>query len=1001
MAETIFRSAGVSTREIDLTGPTAVVPVGIPAGIIGATQKGPAYVPLTLPTINDFVVKFGEPVENLRNGPLAVAEWLKNSQAVTFLRVLGVGQGLIREASGLSAGRVAGAGFVVGDQQPQSASLSGALGDNPNAVAGGVLGRTFMLGCFMSESVGSTLFSDAGVQTSTTSVPIVRGVLMAASGVILTLSSAVGGTNTAPSVSTAAAYTTARGGQTGSVDLSSGKQEFVLFLNGWKQNDPGYPNVITASFDMTAPNYFGKILNKDPLALENAGYLLYAQYDIHPNMAAVTGSGVIVGTSGSSVEGGKERIAFLLTGSATRNSGSVTAPNFENFEDRYETPKSPYVISQNFGGAPQNLFRVWALDDGEYANSNLKISIENIAPSLTDTTKYGTFDLVVRAFNDNDNNRVALESWRNLSLNPSSPRFIAKIIGDYTTFYNWDAAQGSQKLITTGEYPNQSKYIRVSVVDDVLNGEMDAEALPMGFRGVPHLVTSGSAPLGAWTDATVLVSSNPFFKTVQPPVPMRTTLTRGVSPRQSVDKSLYWGVQFENVTSPTEPNASTVPNEGMKSFVKFFPNFHTSFANMITGSNSGQADTAANGIMDADRFNNNLFSLEKVKVVTGSTGNADVTTLVSWSYVRAGGIAANDTLKTRALKVTDLEDPSVRTVAKFNMVVQGGFDGVRIFNVNTKYMTNLGVVEEMSNPTRGYSNGATVKSYLKALELMRDTSEVDIQLLAMPGIRQRFLTDTALRMTEDRFDALFIMDIEEKDVNNNLVTATTQEVSVRNTVTDFSGRGLNSSFGAAYFPDIILRDSFSRRFVRVPPSVGVLGAIGLNDTVAFEWFAPAGYSRGVISDANDTAIQLSKPNLDDLYSVNINPITSFPGSNGVVIWGQKTVLARQSSLERVNVRRLLISLRRDVKKVANRILFEQNRDTTLERFSNLVNPILKKVQDQQGVDRFLVKIDTQTTTQADIENKTIRGKIWIQPTKTLEFLSVDFVLTNRGNFVTG
>jgi phage tail sheath protein FI len=141
--------------------------------------------------------------------------------------------------------------------------------------------------------------------------------------------------------------------------------------------------------------------------------------------------------------------------------------------------------------------------------------------------------------------------------------------------------------------------------------------------------------------------------------------------------------------------------------------------------------------------------------------------------------------------------------------------------------------------------------------------------------------------------------------------------------------------------------------------------------------------------------------MDALYAVNINPIVSFAGSTGPVVWGQKTVLARQSSLDRVNVRRLLIALRREVRRVANRILFEQNKESTLARFSQLVNPIFKRVQDQQGIDNFKVVIDTTTTTQADIENKTIRGKIFIVPTKTLEFLSIDFVLTNRGNFIQG
>jgi phage tail sheath protein FI len=121
-------------------------------------------------------------------------------------------------------------------------------------------------------------------------------------------------------------------------------------------------------------------------------------------------------------------------------------------------------------------------------------------------------------------------------------------------------------------------------------------------------------------------------------------------------------------------------------------------------------------------------------------------------------------------------------------------------------------------------------------------------------------------------------------------------------------------------------------------------------------------------------------------------------NDGPVVWGQKTVLARQSALDRVNVRRLLLSIRRDVKKIANRILFEPNRASTLERFSSLVQPILKRVQDQGGLDSFKVVIDTTTTTQADIENRTIRGKIFLVPTRTLEFLSLDFVLTNRGSF---
>ena len=143
------------------------------------------------------------------------------------------------------------------------------------------------------------------------------------------------------------------------------------------------------------------------------------------------------------------------------------------------------------------------------------------------------------------------------------------------------------------------------------------------------------------------------------------------------------------------------------------------------------------------------------------------------------------------------------------------------------------------------------------------------------------------------------------------------------------------------------------------------------------------------------AVRFNRNNLDDIYDADINPLTAFPGT-GVVIWGQKTLLSDASSLDRVNVRRLLIDIRRSVRRVANTLLFEPNRAETLERFNSLVNPIMQRVQEQGGVDRYKVVIDTSTTTQVDVENNTIRGKIFLQPVRSVEFISLDFVVTNAG-----
>ena len=1005
MAQLNFKSPGVSTREINVSGPTAANPIGIPAGVISTTQLGPAFVPITVPTFQDWITVFGMPVSKQKFGALSANEWLRTQQSLTHLRVLGAGDGTRRTLDGLNKGKVNAAGFVVGDRQPQS-TLSGALGNNtyantlttsPNA--SGSAGRTYFLGCVMSQSANSTLLTDAGL--SSQGVPIIRGVIFAASGVLVQLSSS--NTLSSPPDKTQAAdfsAGTVRGAFTGSLKISSGLQEFVMLLNGHKAASIQYPNVLTCSFDPNAPNYFGNVLNRDPLKTEEAGHLLYSHWDIFPALATPTGSGFITPVSGAAVAGnGYENIAFVITGSQSRNSGSIYAPNFENFEDRYRIAATPWITSQTFGGKVENLFKFWSVSDGETANTRVKISVENISPSNTTANLYGKFDVIVRSFDDVDSNKVILEQWRGLDLDPESDRFIGRIIGNFYTFFNWDAKESSQKLVSVGDFPVRSRYVRVELSDAVANGTIDPTAIPFGFRGPRHLVTSGSAPLPSF-NSSYYTTTEIFNKAVEMPVPYRLNLARGTSPNQTADKKLYWGVQFEQVTSALEPNASSAPNKSMYAHTKYFPSFHTDFMNFVVQDNQGAADSAQNGIVDADRFNNNRFSLEKIRVNYNSTTLLpDLNLLSSWVYVRSGSIPTDSSAKTRALRAGDLLDPTVRNVAKFTVHMAGGFDGSRIFHENSIYMNDASVTEELNNASRGFSNGPTVVAYKRAIDIMKDNLEVDIQILATPGIRNRVVTDYAIAAIEgDRFDCFYIFDLEEKDLDNQTVTTAQQNVSITNTINNFRERGLDSSFAATYFPDVVMRDDINQTVEKVPPSIAVLGAIAFNDSVGHPWFAPAGFNRASLKTVRNAAIPLSRENLDDLYSERINPIVAFNGSTPV-IWGQKTVKATVgSSLERINVRRMLLAARREVKKVSNQVVFEPNRSETLSKFKALVDPILKRIQDQGGVTNYKVDIDTSTTTEADVENKIIRGIVSVAPVKTLEFLSLEFTISNRGSF---
>ena len=1046
MAELTFKSPGVSTKEIDLSGPTSISPTGVPAGIIGTANQGPAFVPVTVATFADFMTYFGK-TDGEKFGPLAMYEWMKNANAGTYLRVLGVGDGKKRlsaagtsaDGTAIPAGGVKNAGFIAGDRQVNSAT--GLVGVNKYAYNGagtGNLGRTYLLGAFMSESAGSTYLSDAGIQTAgaNKAAPILRGVLMAASGVMLSLSGnyANGNASTA-SLNSLPNFTykqTTGGGSIGSIYNNSGlgrthsqSYNFVMLLNGHKSTDQ-YSNTLTASLNPTRANYISEVFNTDPSKLQKAGHVLYSHYDVFYAQALITGSGVIparlTASAGALASQYTEDAVFMVTSSLGRNVGSTTIPNLENFSDRFQHAFSPAVISQKIGGKNKDLFTIHMLDAGAFTNTNVKVSIENIRKSKVDDD-YGVFDLLVRKFSDGDESVAIVETgetFRGLSLNPSSDNYIARRIGTINKFYDFDKLPASQKIVVDGIHPNMSRYIRVAPTTEVDSGDIAKTALPVGFRGPYHLVTSGSGitmdfhhPLalagGQFAGAVFTRGATENGKAgneiIEPPIPYRTSISDGTGGKKKPNSSYYWGLQTTQVDVATTTNSSRIFNNGISAFTKYYSKFATAQQAFWVGANNGTIDSDST-VYDSDRFNNNLFSLEQIQIHTKST--SDIVDAREWGFAkyrrnneliaRASFPKKDGTTDTgRFLNVAkDFGDIASFKYLKFTMPVQGGFDGINIFDKDKTKLSDNAAKREMSDENQGEVDGPTIGAYLKALHIMAEKSDVDIQLLAVPGIRETKITDDAIAKTESRFDALYIMDMEERDVSNNVVTSSAQEISVTNTIEDLRGRALDTSFAATYFPDTIIPDPVTQTNVRVPPSVSVLGALSLNDAVAFPWFAPAGFTRGSLANVFDTTVNFNRANLDSLYESDINPITQFPDKKEHVIFGQKTLQAAASSLDRVNVRRLLIDVRRKVRNIADTFIFEPNRADTLARFSAAVNPVLAQVQAQQGVERYRVIIDTTTTTQADIENNTVRGKIFMQPTRAVEFIALDFVVTNNG-----
>jgi len=257
-------------------------------------------------------------------------------------------------------------------------------------------------------------------------------------------------------------------------------------------------------------------------------------------------------------------------------------------------------------------------------------------------------------------------------------------------------------------------------------------------------------------------------------------------------------------------------------------------------------------------------------------------------------------------------------------------------------------------------------------------------MLAMPGVNYAthpLIANAGIDMCENRGDAFYVMDLN------------TIDASVKTAVNNVAG--LDTNYAAVYYPWVKVLDTAQNKPVMVPPSVIVPGAIAQSDRIAAEWFAPAGLNRGILGNVIEAKIRLNQAERDTLYDSKINPIASFP-QTGVCIWGQKTLQERSTALDRINVRRLLIALKKFIASSSKYLVFEQNTATTRMRFLNIVNPYLESVQQKQGLYAFRVQMDESNNTPDVIDRNQLVGGIYLQPTKTAEFIVLDFNILPTG-----
>ena len=321
---------------------------------------------------------------------------------------------------------------------------------------------------------------------------------------------------------------------------------------------------------------------------------------------------------------------------------------------------------------------------------------------------------------------------------------------------------------------------------------------------------------------------------------------------------------------------------------------------------------------------------------------------------------------------------------KFTVPMQWGFDGV---NPAIPVHTGVNISSDGTN-TQGFDLSTSTANgtveYKRAINTVSNPDEFDINLLAIPGVIHGLhsaVTNHAISKIESRADALYIMDASAYDDSiDSMKTAI---------------KTLDTNYAATYYPWVQIVDPSTDRLIWVPPSVVLPGVIAHTDQIAHEWFAPAGLNRGGLTSVVMAKKKLTHAERDDLYENRINPIASFPGQ-GVVVFGQKTLQSKPSALDRINVRRLLIALRKFIASTSRYLVFEQNTAATRNRFLNVVNPYLNQVQQNSGLSAFRVVMDDSNNTPDVVDRNQLVGQIFIQPTRTAEFIVLDFVVQPTG-----
>ena len=620
---------------------------------------------------------------------------------------------------------------------------------------------------------------------------------------------------------------------------------------------------------------------------------------------------------------------------------------------KYQTPESPWVVSELRGNVVYQLFKVIAISDGNDANRQVKISIANIS------FQYGTFDLLVRDFYDTDANPVIIEKFSKMSMDSSQSNYIAKRIGT-----------------SDSEYTIQSKYIMVEV-----NPDAPFDSLPCGFEGYrtrtydnlrsPYVIykskydTYGeeifNPPFGSTQGDDTVYSQGDNVR--------RTYL--GISDTIGYDADFY---DYKGAYNDPSYNwcLEVTPTKWQKVTKGFHMDINASAITVANEySNSGETRfVCGNATFTSEPEDStspyfNLNSRKFTFLVYGGFDGWDI-----YNEKRTNG----DTFI--------LGGSGYRS---------GQNQGCTRFPTSTGWGAFRPIT--LNDNSTDYGN-TDYYAYLIGAQTFANPEITNINVFATPGIdyvnNQQLISQNVDMIENDRSDSVYIITTPDFDLLQPS-SSLDNLIYPRDAVRNLEDSGIDSNYSATYYPWVLMRDTTNGSQIYLPPTGEVCRNIALTDNISFPWFASAGYTRGLV-DAVRARKKLTLSDRDTLYTGRINPIATYNDS-GPIIWGNKTLQVNASALDRLNVRRLLLQARKLISAVAVRLLFEQNDAVVRQQFLDAVNPILDSIRRDRGLYDFRVVVQN---TPEDLDKNQLIGKIYLKPVKSLEFIDIEFLITPTG-----